>query len=168
MNWTLQSLDIRAAFLQGNGIERAVYLKPCEYPEKGFVWKLKRCIYLLKDSSRAWYDRVESELSTLHAKRSIFDDALFMWYNESGKLQGILVVHVDDFVYSGTDGWLQTVMDTLLTKFKISSHAEGSFKYLGLNIVQSNSLVQVDQEKYVEALEEVRLSTQQSRQKDDL
>ena len=169
MNWTLQSLDIRAAFLQGNGIERTVYLKPPrEYLEEGLVWKLKRCIYGLKDAPRAWYDRVESELSTLRAKKSIFDDALFMWYDEFGKLEGILVVHVDDFVYTATDEWLQTVMGALLKKFKISRHAEGSFKYIGLNIVQSNFMVQVDQEKYVGALEEVILSTQRSRQKDDL
>ena len=60
MRWELHSLDITSAFLQGNTIERDVHLQPPpEYQEKGMLWKLKRCIYGLKDAPRAWYDSIE-------------------------------------------------------------------------------------------------------------
>ena len=62
MGWKIQSLDITSAFLQGNDIERDVFLKPpLEASRDGLIWKLKRCIYGLNDALRAWYDRVRSE-----------------------------------------------------------------------------------------------------------
>ena len=46
----IKSLDIKEAFLQGDKIERDVFLRPpgdvCPENE---VWKLKRCIYRLND-----------------------------------------------------------------------------------------------------------------------
>ena len=51
----IKSLDIKAAFLQGDKIEIDVFLRPPGYvcPENE-VWKLKRCIYGLNDAPRAW------------------------------------------------------------------------------------------------------------------
>ena len=122
MKWVLQSLDITSAFLQGNGIEREVFLRPPpEIYEEGVVWKLKRCIYGLKDAPRAWYERVENELQRLGGKRSLFDEAMFLWFDENSSLEGVLVSHVDDFLYSGTGGWQQRVMDSLMKEFKISA-----------------------------------------------
>ena len=67
--WTLKSIDIASAFLQGNLIERDVYLKPPkEYCVDGEVWKLNRCIYGLNDAPRAWYDRVKHELVDLKGR----------------------------------------------------------------------------------------------------
>ena len=78
MKWILQSLDISSAFLQGNGITRDVFLKPpAEIYEKGVIWKLKRCIYGLKDAPRAWYERVADELQRLGGTRSMYDEAMF-------------------------------------------------------------------------------------------
>ena len=47
--WILHSLDVKAAFLQGNSIERAVFLKPPleAATTYGRVWKLKKCVYRL-------------------------------------------------------------------------------------------------------------------------
>ena len=46
MGWQIQSLDITSAFLQGNIIERDVFLKPpSEASSDGMLWKRKRCIY---------------------------------------------------------------------------------------------------------------------------
>ena len=167
MKWILQSLDISSAFLQGNGITRDVFLKPpAEIYEKGVIWKLKRCIYGLKDAPRAWYERVADELQRLGGTRSMYDEAMFLWYDKNMKLEGTLVSHVDDFVYSGTDGWRIRVMDTIMDKFKISEHSKGSFKYIGLNVVQTSTSVYVDQQKYIDGLKEITLSAERMKQKD--
>ena len=48
MSWTIQSLDITSAFLQGNGIERNVYLRPpTEVNSEGMIWKLKNAYMVL-------------------------------------------------------------------------------------------------------------------------
>ena len=76
MSWMIQSLDITSAFLQGNSIERNVYLKPPpEASSEGIIWKLKRSIYGLNDAPRAWYERVRSELIQLGGKASLYDEA---------------------------------------------------------------------------------------------
>ena len=55
--WELRAIDLKTAFLQGNKLIRDIYLKPpveanCEI---NFVWKLKKCVYELSDTSLKWY-----------------------------------------------------------------------------------------------------------------
>ena len=55
--WRIGSLDIKSAFLQGQKIERDVYLKPRAPREAGTdkLWKLNKTVYGLGDASRRWY-----------------------------------------------------------------------------------------------------------------
>ena len=133
MAWTLQSIDITAAFLQGGQLLREVFLRPpqdvCPRTE---VWRLKRCIYGLNDAPRSWYLRVKEVLLQLGGKISSYDKALFMWYDENCGLIGILVIHVDDFAFCGNKYFEDKVIGSLKNKFKISTHESGSFKYLGI------------------------------------
>ena len=168
MKWTLHSLDITSAFLQGYQIDRDVYLKPpFDVEEPGFIWKLKRCIYGLNDAPRAWYQRVLSEFTNLGAKQSTFDHALFMWH-KNGALEGILVAHVDDFVFSGTDQWQKSVMDVLRSKFKISAEAERSFKYIGIDVDQHGDVIKINQEDYIQSLEPIPILRGRAQEKDDI
>ena len=151
--WKVWAIDISAAFLQGNSLERDVFLKmPPDVCEKGKIWKLKRCIYGLNDAPRAWYERVKEEFIKLNATRSMFDQALFFWH-ENGKLDGVLTSHVDDFAYCGTERFHSEIMSTIIRRFKISCQAQGTFKYLGLNVVQQDGVITIDQGAYIESLE---------------
>jgi hypothetical protein len=115
MGWEIHSLDITSAFLQGNSIERKVYLKPSsEAGTDGRVWRLKRSIYGLNDAPRAWYDRVRKELLDLDGKTSSFDEAMFLWHDDECRLIGLVVTHVDDFVYCGTKDWHENVMGRIM------------------------------------------------------
>ena len=59
-SWKMQSIDISAAFLQGNPIEREVYLRPpSDICSKSEVWRLKKSLYVLNDAPRSWYERVK-------------------------------------------------------------------------------------------------------------
>ena len=42
MSWTLHSIDYKTAFLQGNAINRDVYLKPPTECKTNKLWKLKK------------------------------------------------------------------------------------------------------------------------------
>ena len=167
MSWELHTIDVTSAFLQGNRLEREVYVKPPkEFAEPGKIWRLLRCLYGLCDAPRSWYERVLSELKKLKGIVSKYDNALFLWYNEEGVIDGILAVHVDDFVYCGTSSWLKFVVKNIIATFKISKSAQGCFAYLSLNIIQTRSSVFVDQYKYVEELKKVSLDTVRALQKD--
>ena len=167
-NWKINSIDIATAFLQGNKIQREVYLRPPkDVCPQDKAWRLKRCIYGLNDAPRAWYERVTEELMSLGAVRSILDNAMYMWY-EGSQLVGHLVSHGDDFVYGGTDQWQEKVIGTIKRKFKISAESEGSFKYLGLNVVQTTEGISLDQSKYIEELKMIELHPDRLKEREEV
>ena len=166
MGWELHSLDVTAAFLQGNIIEREVHVQPpVEWDGHPLIWKLKRCLYGLNDAPRSWYERVEQELRNSEGKTSVYDEAMFMWHNENS-LVGLINSHVDDFVYCGTPAWHKKVIASLYQTFNIKESYCGSFKYIGLNVVQTASAVMIDQHLYVEKLELIPVSAERAKQRD--
>ena len=50
--WTLNSLDVKTAFLHGKAIERTVYVRPLKEANTSQVWKLQKCVYGLADASK--------------------------------------------------------------------------------------------------------------------
>ena len=86
-------------------------------------------MYGLCDAAREWYKRVRKELTTLGAKRCSLDPSLFMWYRD-GKLEGIISIYVDDFLYAGTQRFVEEVVNNLKNKFLIGSSASQNFKYV--------------------------------------
>ena len=169
MGWQIQSLDITSAFLQGNSIKRDVFLKPPEeVGTSGVLWKLKRCIYGLNDAPRAWYDRLRNELIKLDGKTSLFDEAMYLWYTNDCVIEGVIVTHVDDFVYGGSEDWHTRVVDEVTRRFKISAQFASSFKYVGLNVIQSAESVTIDQQSYIQKLMAIPISAERMKKKGDL
>ena len=167
MNWELHSLDISSAFLQGNQLERPVFIKPpADICEEGKIWRLKRCIYGLNDAPREWYDRVCTEMKNLGGRISLYDRSVFMWHNEEG-LEGVITTHVDDFEYCGTSAWHKRVVDKLCELFQISKKSKGAFKYIGLNINQNGDEIFVDQQTYIDGLQEIQIDNNRKKQLDD-
>ena len=79
--WAIESIDISSAFLQGDPLQRDVYIiPPSDICTEGVAWKLKCCIYGLNDAPHAWYEKVKSEMKFSGATLSKFDNALFMWH----------------------------------------------------------------------------------------
>ncbi|KAL1220946.1 Retrovirus-related Pol polyprotein from transposon RE2 [Cardamine amara subsp. amara] len=97
-------MDVKNAFLQGE-LEEEVYMKPPPGLEssipQGKVLKLRKAIYGLKQSPRAWYHKLSFTLTAKGFRRSEADHTLFT----SQSAQGIIVVlvYVDDLIISGND-----------------------------------------------------------------
>ena len=154
--WDINSLDIKAAFLQGKDLDRDIYLKPPKEAKcPGKLWKLKRCVYGLNDASRFWYFRVKEELNRLGCNSSKYDSSLFIYYTE--ELEGILVAHVDDFLWAGTEKFYKSVIMKLRETFRISTEQSTSFMYLGVELKATSSGIYVAQEKYRESLQELEI-----------
>ena len=172
-DWKINTIDIRAAFLQGNPIEREVYLKPPKEAQTKKLWKLNTTIYGLGDAPRAWYLCVKDELLKIGGKKSKFDNAIFFWHLND-KLQGILSLHVDDFCWAGTEWFRQKVIDHLRKKFLISKEETETFKYLGLQIMQNKDEIKIHQKDYIGEIQKIevdnpsqkdrKLSTQETQQ----
>ena len=74
--WKLCTIDIKTAFLQGEKIERDIYLVPPKEANTDKVWKLRKCVYGLSDASLKWYDRVMIFMVKEGLKVSIADPAV--------------------------------------------------------------------------------------------
>ena len=135
--WKCQAIDIKTAFLQGNPLEREVYLKPPkEFQSDNRVWKLKKAVYGLNEASRAWYDRVEKEFKKVGLTKCKYDEALFYFKTDEGKLLGAMAIHVDDFIYGGCQVFLEMI-EEIKDVFEIGTETSTPMKFLGMNITQS-------------------------------
>ena len=86
----------------------------------------------------------------MKATVSIYDNALFLWH-ENSIIYGIVVLHVDDFVYCGNNKFHKNVIEVLTIKFKISSRSKNTFKYIGLMIAQTkDGGITVSQSEYID------------------
>lgn len=111
-------------------------------------------MYGLNEASRQWYNRVNDELIKLGMKRCKYDEALF-YLHVKNILVGIITVHVDDFLYGGTDQFHKIIVLPLQRIFEIGRICSTPMIYLGLLIDQTESKIIVNQDQYIQSLEEV-------------
>ena len=146
--WKVHSLDVKAAFLQGKAIDREIYVKPpLEFRKEKRLWRLKKIVYGLCDASRNWYLRVAEVLQNLGMKVCKYDNAVFLF--RKGDLQGLVLVHVDDMLYFGTDEFLTKVVKPFKETFRISKEETSVFRYVGINVIQTDRCITLDQNQYL-------------------
>ena len=166
--WDVETIDFSSAFLQGEALERDVFLRvPADVCSKSEVWKLKKCIYGLNDAPRAWFKKVAGALIELKGRVSAYDNALYMWYNEDNKLKGVIAMHVDDFEFCGNESFKREVVEPLKRIFNIGSHETRTFKYLGLEVRQTKEAIMVTQDQYISTILPVKISRERAMRKND-
>ena len=165
-HWMIRTTDIKSAFLQGKELQRTVFISPPkEAQAKGKLWKLKRCIYGLNDASRQFFLSVCEEMIKLGCVQSKLEPSLFYKISTDGKLIGVMVCHVDDFLHAGTDFFDEQVMNLLRRRFQTSKVVDKEFNYLGFQIHQHDSGIWLDQDHYVESLEVATIPVTRSTEK---
>ena len=168
--WNVKTTDIKSAFLQGLPLEREVYLIPPPEAkvDKGYIWKLKKCLYGLSDAARRFYDSVVQELVKCGCEKSSFDPSFFMFRDVHGNLIGVIAAHIDDFLHAGTAEFEVRVIQKLCIRFLAGKQKDSHFKYVGYQITQLSSGILMDQNQYVENIEVRNLSAERESQKNDL
>ncbi|RVW96428.1 Retrovirus-related Pol polyprotein from transposon RE2 [Vitis vinifera] len=99
-SWPLYQLDIKNAFLHGDLAEEVYMEQPPGFVaqgESGLVCRLRRSLYGLKQSLRAWFSRFSSVVQEFGMLRSTADHSVFYHHNSLGQCI-YLVVYVDDIV----------------------------------------------------------------------
>ena len=90
-------MDVKKTFLNGV-IEEEVYIEQPQGFEVEYihthVCKLKKALYGLKQTPRAWYERIDSFLSSMDFTKSKVDPNLYLKVIEDEPI--ILLLHVDD------------------------------------------------------------------------
>ncbi|CAN7087861.1 unnamed protein product [Brassica rapa subsp. narinosa] len=149
LGWGLWQMDVKNAFLQGE-LEDEVYMHPppgLEHLVKsGNVLRLKKAIYGLKQSPRAWYNKLSTTLNGRGFKKSELDHTLFTLTTPSGMIA--LLVYVDDIIITGSDkeGIIAT-KEFLKSMFEIKDLGEMKY-FLGIEICRSKEGLFMSQRKY--------------------
>ena len=158
--YKVHSIDIKAAFLQGKNIDRDIFVQPPKESglDNSVAWKLNKCVYGLVDASRNWFLSVKNELIQLKCEQSKLDPALFYWFHE-GKLEGLFLMHVDDFLWAGSELFNVTIISPLRKKFCFGKESDSRFRYIGLHIEQTKGEIYIHQQDYIDELKQVNMKT---------
>jgi Reverse transcriptase (RNA-dependent DNA polymerase) len=148
-NWPLFQMDVKNAFLHGE-LEEEVYMDVPPgllVPEKDAVCRLRKSIYGLKQSPRAWYGKLSSALIKVGYKKSNADSSMFTYVSDKGIV--IILIYVDDLVITGSDQLgIDSLKVHLRTEFDIKDL--GYLRYfLGIEIARSHKGLFLSQRKYV-------------------
>ena len=90
-------MDVNNAYTNAT-LEEPIYMKqPQGYIQKGddYVLKLKKAMYELKQSSRAWYKCLSSALTKLGFQKPNSDTAVFYRHGEKGfAIIAVTILHL--------------------------------------------------------------------------
>ncbi|RVW25420.1 Retrovirus-related Pol polyprotein from transposon RE1 [Vitis vinifera] len=139
LDWPLQQFDVKNAFSHGE-LSEEVYmdLPPgCMVSEKQCqkVCKLKKSLYGLKQSPRAWFGRFTKSMRAFGYRQSNSDHTLFL-KKQHGKIT-TLIVYVDDMVVTGNDPEERKALQNYLSR-EFEMKDLGHLKYfLGIEVSRS-------------------------------
>ena len=117
MGWTIETLDIDAAFLNGKAPPNTYVLPPPGYETDGYLWKLNKSLYGMATSPKAWFEHFTATLSKFGLEQSRIEPCLFTQEDLT------ILVYVDDVLFTGTQ--------RAMGKFKVFLKGEYSLKLPG-------------------------------------
>ena len=149
--WKLHSLDFQAAFIQGKDIDRELYMKPPPDYRKtnpGIIFRIRKRLYGLRDASRGWVTEIRDYLLGCGMIQSSMDRALFFMKDSKGELIGLIVTHIDDFLFIGSEAFHKNVIHKVLKKYVVGTLEDTSLTFTGWELRQDVSGIQLTQKSY--------------------
>ncbi|RVW83369.1 Retrovirus-related Pol polyprotein from transposon TNT 1-94 [Vitis vinifera] len=161
LDWPLQQFDVKNAFLHGE-LSEEVYMDiplGCMVSKKQCqkVCKLKKSLYGLKQSLRAWFGRFTKSIRAFGYRQSNSDHTLFL-KKQHGKIT-TLIVYVDDMVVTENDPEERKALQNYLSR-EFEMKDLGPLKYfLGIEVSRSSEGIFLSQRKYaLDLLQETGMS----------
>uniref|UniRef100_A0A803QI12 Uncharacterized protein n=1 Tax=Cannabis sativa TaxID=3483 RepID=A0A803QI12_CANSA len=146
-DWPLHQLDVKNAFLNGD-LEEEVYMDiPPGFENssnQNKVCKLKKSLYGLKQSPRAWFGRFTKAIIQNGYTQCQADHTLFVKFS-SDKRIAILIVYVDDIILTGDyKEEMERLKEFLSKEFEIKDLRYLRY-FLGMEIARSRHGIFVSQ-----------------------
>ena len=149
-DWALHQLDIKNAFLCGDLAKEVFIEQPPKFVaqgEIGRVCRLRKSLYDLKQSPRAWFDKFSEVIEKFGMQKSKSNRSVF--YRNSQACIILLVVYVDDIIITKNDmASISSPKSFLHGQFHTKDL--GMLKYfLGVEVMRSKRGIFLSQRKYV-------------------
>jgi hypothetical protein len=146
----LEQTDIKTAFLNGE-LEETVYIQqPLGFEQggPGVVCQLAKALYGLPQAPRAWYQKLNGELSALGFEATDADPTLYVRRGKDG--DDYVLVHVDDMLIAGSSpAAVARVKAALGDLFEVKDLGAAQF-FLGMEITRDRAArtLKLTQQKY--------------------
>eukprot|EP00261_Vitis_vinifera_P038895 XP_019080138.1 PREDICTED: uncharacterized protein LOC109123774 [Vitis vinifera] len=116
--------------------------------EETRVCKLKKSLYGLKQSPRAWFDRFAKVIKNPGYQQGQSDHTMLFKQSNDGRMT-ILIVYVDNIILIGDDtGEVERLKKVLATEFEVKDL--GQMRYFqGMEVARSRKGISISQRKYV-------------------
>ena len=151
-NRYITALDVKSAFLYGK-LDEEIYMDQPEgfkIPGKeGYVFRLRRAIYGLKQAAHAWYKELVKSMELLHFKRLSTDTGIFIFRTADGGFV-IMIAYVDDILFMGPN---RKLVDKKKGEFMAKWECQNLGKpteFLQMRILRKNGKIYLDQNAYLE------------------
>ncbi|XP_050890810.1 uncharacterized mitochondrial protein AtMg00810-like [Lathyrus oleraceus] len=142
-------MDVKNAFLNGYLNEEVYVEQPKGFIDPNFpdhVYKLRKALCGLKQSHRAWYERLADYLVNNGYRKEGTDKTMFV-KEEHGKLM-IAQIYVDDVVFGGMSNQIvQYFVKQMESEFEMSLVGELIY-FLGLQVRHMDDIIFISQSKY--------------------
>jgi len=132
MGWSIHQMDVKTTFLNAT-IDEEVYIEqPLGFEvkyRKAYGCRLKKELYGLKQTPRAWYARMDAYLQRLHFTKSFVDPKLYINVVKGEPV--IILMYVDDLLLTGLEGRIEECKKKLVAEFDMKDLGLMRY-YLGL------------------------------------
>lgn len=151
--WSLRQMDVNNAFLHEN-LDEDVFMSQLpsfvNSTKPGFVCKLKKSIYGLKQVPRAWYSALKQALLDLGFTNSTSDTSLFIYRHDY--IISYTLVYVDDLVLTSNNAaFLSHIISKLSNRFSIKDLRPLHF-FMGIEVIATSAGLMISQHKYIRYL----------------
>ena len=161
---SLRSIDISAAYLQSDELNRDVFLEvPKDIREDGTVWKLNKPLYGLTDAGRKFWISFKKWIEKNGYERMNGDNA-FYYKRVEGELVGMILLHVDDVIIAGNTEFVDETTRMIGDRFNMSKICNGEFRFCGLDIkLQKDGKITVSMDDYADSIEPMLIDRKRKR-----
>ncbi|KAL8103658.1 hypothetical protein AgCh_028016 [Apium graveolens] len=148
-SWPIHQLDVKNAFLHGHLTETVFMHQPPGFVDRSypnFVCRLKKTLYGLKQSPRAWSTRFATYILSQGFRSSVCDNSLFVFSH--GNQIAYLLIYVDDIVLTASsDDLLQDIIRMLSREFAMTDLGP-LHHFLGIKVTRTSGGLFLDQSQY--------------------
>ena len=91
--------------------------------------------------------------------QQITGDEATYYYRVNNKTEGVIELHVDDFLVMGSNIFFETVVKSLKGRFKFGKIEKNEFRFCGIDIKVTPEGSYVSQNEYVNAIKEIEVDS---------
>ena len=149
-NWDLHQLDIKNVFLHGDLQEEVYMEQPPRFVTQGEIGRvcyLRKSLYGLEQSPRAWFGKFSQAVEEFGMHKSKFDHSVFYRNSCSGII--LFLMYVDDIVITRSDSkGISSLKSFHQSQFRTKDLRMLRY-FLGIEVMRSKYEIFLSQGKYV-------------------